>query len=283
MAGAGKYAGRRVALLTQHGKQPVIAGVLEPALGCEIELVTGFDTDLLGTFTRETLRTGTQLEAARRKARIGMNLAGSPLGIASEGSFGADPVSGMLPWNIELVILIDDELGIEIVGSAQGSARNAHTGCGSWEEVCAFAEREDFPSQQLVLRPDGAEDTRIHKGIAGWNQLRHAFESALAASPTRRVFIELDLRAFANPARMRMIEQATRNLLQRIHATCPECNAPGFGITARLPGLPCAACGTPTSNYQSEVATCVRCTYHHVRAREDLSLADPAHCEYCNP
>jgi len=53
-------------------KERVIAPVLEPALGCQIELVDGFDTDQLGTFTRDIPRDGTQLEAARKKARIGM-------------------------------------------------------------------------------------------------------------------------------------------------------------------------------------------------------------------
>ena len=47
------YADRRIALLTQHGKERVIAPALEPGLGCTIEHVSGFDTDLLGTFTRE--------------------------------------------------------------------------------------------------------------------------------------------------------------------------------------------------------------------------------------
>jgi hypothetical protein len=108
MAKRSRYEGCRVALLTQHGKQAVIATLLEPALGCHIELVTGFDTDQLGTFTRETPRPGTQQEAARRKARQGMLLAGTSLGIASEGSFAADPFSGMLPWNVELVTWIDD-------------------------------------------------------------------------------------------------------------------------------------------------------------------------------
>ena len=69
------YKGSRVALLTQHGKERVIAPVLEPVLGCSIERVTGFDTDQFGTFTKKTPRYGTQLEAARRKARKGMELA----------------------------------------------------------------------------------------------------------------------------------------------------------------------------------------------------------------
>lgn len=47
------YKNRWITLLTRHGKQQVIAPVLEPALACVIVHVTGFDTDLLlGTFTR---------------------------------------------------------------------------------------------------------------------------------------------------------------------------------------------------------------------------------------
>ena len=61
----GAYPGRQVALLTQHGKERVIAAALEPALGCRVERVAGYDTDLLGTFTRDIPREGTKLEAAR--------------------------------------------------------------------------------------------------------------------------------------------------------------------------------------------------------------------------
>ena len=80
------YADRRIALLTQHGKERVIAPALEPGLGCTIEHVSGFDTDLLGTFTRETARAGSQLDAARRKARKGMELSGLDAGLAAVGS-----------------------------------------------------------------------------------------------------------------------------------------------------------------------------------------------------
>ena len=57
------YAGRRIALLTQHGKERVVAPVLRRALGCNVELVSGYDTDRLGTFTRDIPREGTQIEA----------------------------------------------------------------------------------------------------------------------------------------------------------------------------------------------------------------------------
>ena len=98
-----RYQGQMIALLTQHGKEKVIAPVLEPALGCQVVRVEGFDTDSLGTFIRDMARVGSQLDAARRKAQVGMELSGCPVGLASEGSFGPDPFTGMFSWNIELL------------------------------------------------------------------------------------------------------------------------------------------------------------------------------------
>ncbi len=63
----GAYVGERIALLTQHGKERVIAPALEGPLGCFVELVSGYDTDQLGIFTRETPRRGSQLDAAARR------------------------------------------------------------------------------------------------------------------------------------------------------------------------------------------------------------------------
>ena len=278
-----RYDGSRVALLTQHGKQGVIASVLEPGLGCAIELVTGFDTDQFGTFTREAPRCGTQLEAARRKARKGMELARASQGIASEGSFGPDPYTGMFLWNVELLIWIDDHLGIEVVGIAQGSAPKGHIQSGDWQAVADFAKKVGFPEHHLVLRPDGQSDTRIYKNIADWTRLKTYFDSCVAQSASGSVFVELDLRAFANPSRMKYIEQAAADLLQRLQSTCPVCDAPGFWISERQPGLPCASCLLPTQNYRIEVWTCLRCEHRRIAERTDRSVADPAHCDYCNP
>ena len=277
------YAGRRVAFLTQHGKERIVAPVLEPGLGCVIEHVTGFDTDQLGTFTRDVPRPGSQLDAARRKARKGMELSGLSLGLASEGSFGPDPFSGMFPWNVERLVWLDDSLGIEVVGMAQGAARSAHLQSGDWVEVEAFAARVDFPSHQLVLRPQSQDDPRIHKGIADAGRLRACFDECLAQSSNRQVFVETDLRAFANPSRMQSIEQAARDLFQRILSCCAECGTPGYWVTERLPGLPCSGCGLPTSSYRDEVWRCLRCQYQSVKARKDRAVAEPRHCSYCNP
>ncbi len=277
------YHGRRVALLTQHGKERVIAPVLEPGLGCTIEHVTGFDTDLLGTFTRETPRPGTQLEAARRKARKGMELAGTSLGVASEGSFGPDPFTGMFSWNVELLVWVDDELGSEVVAVAQGAARNEHIQSDDWEAVAAFAEQEGFPEHHLVVRNDGADGQALYKGIADWAQLKTSFDLARAQSAGGTVFVERDLRAFANPSRMQLIAQAASDLLARLQSQCPACEAPGYWIAARNPGLPCAACGQPTTSFCEEVWSCPRCQHKEVRARTDVVAAEPKDCPHCNP
>ena len=63
--------GRHVALLTKHEKERVVSPILEGALDCQVTRINSFDTDLLGTFTREIPRAGSQREAARRKALRG--------------------------------------------------------------------------------------------------------------------------------------------------------------------------------------------------------------------
>ena len=277
------YVGQKIALLTQHGKEQVIRLVLEPALGCIVEHVSGFDTDQLGTFTRDTPRPGSQLDALRRKARIGMDLSGLPLGLASEGSFGSDPFAGMLPWNIELLMLIDDRLGIEIVGVAQGAGHSSHLQTGDWAAVESFADGVGFPAHHLVLRPQCQNDLRLHKGLSNWTALQASFERCAAQAENRQIFVEIDLRAFANPTRMQRIGEATRDLLKRIQSRCPSCNSPGYWVVERLPGLRCSACGRPTSSHQSEVWKCIRCTHRVVVDRMDKTVAEPQHCSYCNP
>jgi hypothetical protein len=281
--GSYSLSGRTLVLLTRHGKERVIAPMLESALGCRIDLVDGFDTDQLGTFTREIPRAGTQFEAARRKARIGMELSGSLVGLASEGSFGPDPGIGLLPWNVEYVILIDDARGLELVGRAQGPARQAHRTVADSAALMAFAEEAGFPDHHLVLRPDSENDPRIVKGIRDFDSLERFFFRALEQSAMRRVFVETDLRAHCNPTRMQMIARATEDLLARLGSVCPACAAPGFWLVERIPGLPCADCGAPTREARAEVFGCTQCAYRETRPMESGQYADPAVCDWCNP
>lgn len=277
------YAGRRVALLTQHGKEDVIAPVLGRVTGCRIERVGGFDTDSLGAFTRDIPRPGTQIEAARRKAHKGMELSGLPLGLASEGSFGPDPMTGMLPWNVEVLVFIDDERDIEVTGMAQQATRFAHLLTEEWDAAEQFARHAGFPQHHLVVRPQGADDARIDKGLASWAALEAAFRRACGLAANGRAFLEHDVRAHAHPLRRDVIRLAAENLAARLEARCPACGTPGFGIVERLAGLPCADCGAPTREIHAEVWGCLKCAYRQTRGRSDRQQADPGCCDGCNP
>ncbi len=277
------YAGQRVALLTRHGKERAIAPVLEPELGCRIEHVSDYDTDLLGTFTREIPREGTQIGAARRKARLGMELARVPVGLASEGSFGPDPMTGMIPWNVEYIVWIDDSLGIEIVGFAQGMARFGHALAKDWKEAETFARQSGFPEHHMVVRPEGEQDLRICKGISSWEELEEMFQKALDLSANDRVFLEVDLRAHANPTRMEKIRLAAGDLLKKLQSRCPSCQTPGFSVVERIEGLPCGDCGSPTQEYRADIYFCPKCAHRSVQERDGRQYSDPQFCNYCNP
>ncbi len=279
----GVYRGRSAALLTQHGKQMIVAPVLEAALGCRVTHVTGFDTDLLGTFTRDIPRAGTQLEAARRKARIGMELSGLPLGLASEGSFGPHPFFGMFPWNVEMIVWIDAALGIEVVGVASGKTNFAHRLTADWSEAEAFARTAGFPEHGLVARPRHEDDPRLRKNIADWQALRDAFAWACGEADNGHAFLETDVRAHMNPTRREVIAQAAQDLACKLCTPCPDCGTPGFQIVERVAGLPCEACGTPTRETRAEILGCLKCAHRETREQTDRQYADAGRCDDCNP
>jgi len=282
MTGPDGYCGRRISLLTQHGKEQVIAPIFSDSLGAQIELATGFDTDSLGTFTRDVARQGNQLEAARKKALKGMDLLGIERGVASEGSFGPGPF-GFFPSNLELVILVDRVLGLEIVGRAEGAPHSFHERLGTYDALVAFAERASFPAHGLVVRPDTDGDPRIRKGISDWSALRAAFDEAIAEASTSVVFVESDLRAHMNPTRMEVIRRATHNLVTRIQSKCPRCASPGFWAVERIAGLPCRDCESPTDETRAVRWGCVLGDHFETRDVATGRFADPYRCSLCNP
>jgi len=278
----GDYAGRRFSLLTQHDKEHVIGPLFHVSLGVDVDVALGFDTDTLGTFTRDVARPGSQLDAARKKAEKGMEILGTSYGIASEGSFGPDPF-GLFPWDVEFVILIDRVRGIELVGRAQGPGRHLHDLVSTQEALEAFAERAGFPEHGLVVRADSPDDSPIWKGLKDRAVLGAAFAEALAQSKTGKVFVESDLRAHMNPTRMALIGQATQDLIRRMKSLCPRCQSPGFWVVERILGRPCLECGSPTNEACAERWACVAGDHAEVRDLETSRFADPQWCNVCNP
>jgi hypothetical protein len=277
------YTGCAIALLTRHGKERVIGPPLEAMLGALLQLDDGYDTDSLGTFTRDVPRTLGQRETALRKAVIAIERSGLPLGLGSEGVFGPDPFTGLLPWNLEMLVLVDRDRDITVVGTAQGPASFAHLKSANWEAVADFARDRGFPAQHLVLRPEGQDDPRIRKGIDSWSALAAAFDEAQRQARDGQVFIETDGRAFANPERMTRIGEAARDLAARLCSRCPACQTPGFAAVERVRGLPCAACGAPTREVLEEIHGCLKCDCRIARPSSPRRHADPGNCDQCNP
>jgi hypothetical protein len=277
------YWHQRIALLTQHGKEALIAPLLEPATGCSVVNVTEIDTDAFGTFTREIDREGSQLEAARAKARAALSHSGLQLAIASEGSFVPDPFAGAIPWNIEVVLLIDQRQNLELIGNAQGPARSGQGLVRTKDELMLLVQGLGFPEHQLCIRPNQSEDPRVIKGLGSAEDLLDAFDKSMALSNAGLVFVESDLRAHCNPTRQAMICRAAKDLLQKMLSACPACGLPGFTRTGHRPGRPCRVCASPTREPMAYIWSCGIC-HHTFESRDAMPpLADPGPCDRCNP
>ena len=278
-----RYQHQMVSFLTMHGKERVVAPVLAQALGCQVTWVGDFDTDTLGSFSREIPRVTSALATCRRKAEIGMGLAQTSLGLASEGSFNADPWSGLLPWNVEILVFIDHTHGWEVVGTAQGPAHNHHTTVHDVDALQVFAQQHGFPEHQLCLRPDSVQDPRVIKGVDSLEGLRRAFHTCWGQSAQGLVHVESDLRAFGNPTRMAMIKRAAQDLVQKINQACPQCDGPGYQVVSHRSGLPCAACGRPTRLATHALWRCAHCQHSQEVVLAQARNADPSRCDHCNP
>lgn len=277
------FAKRTASLLTKHGKEEVMRPLLLKEFGCNVIQTDAYDTDLLGTFTQEIPRYGTQLEAVRKKAILGMELLALDLGIANEGAFVSDPYSGMIPWNNELVILVDQKNGLEITGFSGGPAQSDNASVSRFEELIEFADSALFPSHHLVIKPTDEYHPKSLKGISNEEDLRKAFDWAQSLSSTGLVYVENDLRAFANPTRMNNIQKATANLVDKMKSICPQCQTPGFWIRDIQRGLPCNACGLATDQEIAKIWACMHCNHEETQGMKVLRFANPSTCRHCNP
>ena len=280
------YRGDRAILATMHAKEKVVAPIVERFLGLRLEVMTGVDTDTFGTFSRDIERTGSQLDAAR--AKIEAAFESTPnlhIGLASEGSFGPHPYIPFCPLEREIVILIDQTAGLELVGHHATTDTNfAHAVVSDLAAGFDFAERVGFPEHGVIVMGchDGqpAHDLALIKNAETWDDLTSALHQVIAKAGA--AFVETDMRAHCNPRRMRAIKRATVDLARRARSPCPACGRPGYALTERLPGLPCSWCGEPTLLTKANVQSCVGCGWRVERAVAAVA-ADPAHCGECNP
>lgn len=279
------YAGRTIVMTTKHGKERQVSLPLRVGLGATLAVAEGIDTDLLGTFTGEVPREGSPREVAIRKARLGMT-SGLPLGLASEGSFGPDPLVPFITVHHELLAFVDEERGIELCEQVATADTNfAHTAVADMAELHPFLQRVGFPAHALIVRPrQAARQHAIRKGLQTHAELEQAIEAAARWSDDGLARVETDMRAHLNPSRARAIRRLAFRLAARLRRHCPGCDAPGWGRVDVEAGLPCRWCDMPTDLTLHEVYACAACDHQGRYRRPDgLVAADPGQCPRCNP
>jgi hypothetical protein len=273
-------------LATMHGKERVIAPLLERALGLRVSVSSGIDTDRFGTFSRDVERSGSQLDAAR--AKIAAAFAAAPdarVALASEGSFGPHPHVPFVAIAREIVVFADRASGLHLIGHHASPATNfSHAVVSDVAGAFAFAHRAGFPGHGVIVM--GAVDGRPAPARLLIKEIRNPADLKNAATQVigmcGAAFIETDMRAHRNPTRMRGIKRATLDLVRRFRSKCPVCAAPGFAVTERLSGLPCSWCDGPTLATRADLLSCAACG-HRIERLVAAATADPGQCPDCNP
>lgn len=280
------FQGRTAVLASMHGKEKVIAPLLEAELGICVIIATGIDTDQFGTFTGDVPRTESAYQTALRKIEAARKrFPDQTLFVASEGSFNPHPDAPILTVNSEIVVLVDDLNDIEIAGTHHSMETTAERQViRTPEDAIAFAVNKDLERNALVAKTYTGSRPIFLKGIRSIPALRRIMRHFFSVSTTGEVELETDLRAFCNEQRMANIGKATEHLLRKLNTPCPSCGWPGFEITETQYGLPCSQCHMPTKLAKSHLFSCKKCGCTVGKGNtHNLLFADPMHCDHCNP
>lgn len=277
------YFGSTAVITTKHEKDILLAPAFRE-VGIELQLAN-LDTDQLGTFSGEIKRIDSQRETAVKKARLGMQSTGIKIGLASEGSIGADPLVPLLFSNIECLAWVDDLLGFDLVEFYRSfEIKTFYAEFSSDDSIDALMDSiqasNDLSRNALIVRTKDPADSVI-KGI---NDIRKLRSAILSISKTFDfAVIESDFRAHFSESRRNNISRCANRLIARLKSNCPTCDIPGFGHKRFTVGLPCQYCGQEVTNFVSgEVIGCVKCGYE-IEKSNGLTEADPGSCKDCNP
>lgn len=273
------YTGALVTFATMHGKEHLAQAPFREILDATVIAPPDLNTDQFGSFAGDIPRTLTPKDAARAKARLGMQLAGTPLGLASEGSFTA--TFGVLVQQMEIVLFIDDDLGLELTeGTLTTSPLAGGRTITTPTQARDFAEVLGFPSQGVILQSTQNGKITAHKNVEGLDQLQRITEELLTAGATAMILP--DYRADRSPSRSDTIRVLCAQMATRLATECPSCHTPGFGQVDVEHGLPCTYCGTATHIIAADIHGCARCPRTLRMPRPETS-ASPQWCDECNP
>lgn len=277
------FKGRTLVIATMHGKEKVIAPILERELGVKVVLPINFDTDQYGAFSGEIDRALDPLATAKLKCIDACTTSNCTLAIASEGSFAQHPNLFFMPADEELLVFMDLQNDIAIKASLLSTKTNFNgDNFTDWETAKEFAEKIGFPSHGLIIRKKQKDSGEVIKGIKDWNVLEDYFCSFLKRFGA--VFLETDMRAMYNPTRMEVIAQVANNLAEVILNECPSCNFPGYDVVKVNSGLTCKLCGLQTKSTLSYQYQCEKCNFSNLKMFPNgKAHENPQFCDFCNP
>ena len=265
---------------TKHDKTKLVTKHFNEILALQVQEVV-VDTDVFGTFSGEIERVGTPFETAIKKARVGIEATGNPLAIASEGSVGPDPIFRLVNANIETMVFVDDELGIQVHETIKSNEIVAFSTTTTKNNLEEFLKKADFPNHALIVKPNNGQGAI--KGIRDVVGLEEAIKKARSLSTDGQAIIESDLRAMCSPSRQKNISAVALKLAQRLSVTCPDCQTPGWGLKSYVRGVECSQCGDFSADaIKQEVLGCFKCDFTALGAVINVTL-DPARCMSCNP
>lgn len=277
------FEGRRLVIATKHGKEAVLAPILERELGVHCYSLPQFDSDMFGTFSGEVERLEDAMFTARLKCEKAMEMAQCDLAISSEGSFGNHPSFYFLPADDEIILLLDKKHNASF--SSRELSIDTNFGAAeisTFDELIDFAKKSKFPTHGLILRKSKSSCENIIKGITDWTDLKESFFKLIKGSSS--LFVETDMRAMHNPSRMKVISKAAEKLIETLKSTCPSCHFPGFSVVKMKEGLPCELCQFPTRSIISHIYSCQKCLETKEILYPNQKMAeDPAFCDNCNP
>lgn len=275
------YTDKFILLASKHNKEQAIGPIFKQMLLCNL-CVAEIDTDQFGTFTGEVPRALPAYETCVLKATYAAKEKNYTLSIASEGSFGPHPSNPFIPHAHEIMVFVD--LENEWIISEQLLTPHTNYKMMTIDKgtlLEPFLKSVLFPSHALTLQSADRLDV-IAKGIHDPYQLETSLSDGFRKY--NQLVIASDMRAMMNPTRMQTIGDLAKKLAMRIKNPCSDCGAPGFGFKSVGGHLPCVRCGADTKMYQYEEWGCIRCDHREQRCRHDqLVVANPAHCDDCNP
>jgi len=213
------YSGKVAIISTKHAKSIAIAPPLWNTLGMStLEYV--WDTDKLCTAGDQRDSEKAIIERAREKCEMAFYRLGPKADyiIATEGSFTTRSTGAFSRGHTEVIYFIDRPRKLHLHLSLASNNTNFNRArISSLDDLFAFAEQADFPSHFLLMRPSGHFSSNpVQRQIERYKDLAKTFLRLSKHSPDRTVWVETDMRAWANPSRMQVIRDLSNVLAMRL-------------------------------------------------------------------